>query len=91
MNMKGYSTVESLAAFGAFISMAMILTPLLTGLLSTHQKALDNYSFALAEYELIKRLPSSGEIVVLNTRYWSTYDGSEFCVHTPTRDARCRD
>ena len=90
MNMKGYSTVESLAAFGAFLSMAMILTPLLTGLLSTHHKAVDGYSYAVAEYELMKRLPDTGEITLHQTRYWSTYDGVKFCVYTATWEARCR-
>lgn len=90
MNMKGYSTVESLAAFGAFLSMAMILTPLLTGLLHTHQRAVDSYSFAIAEYELMKRLPDTGKITIHQTRYWSTYDGAKFCVYTAAREERCR-
>lgn len=90
MNSKGYSSVESLAAFGAFLSMSLILTPLLTGLVTTHQKGLEDYTFALAEYELMKKLPLSGEMVIGQTNYWSTYDGNEFCVHTLHREALCR-
>lgn len=90
MNMRGYSTVESLAAFGAFLTMAMILTPVLTSLLSTHYRAVDAYSFAVAEYELMKQLPSSGEIVIDHRRYWSTYDGTRFCVYTHGKTVRCR-
>lgn len=90
MNDKGFSSFEAIAAFGCFISIVVVLIPLMIGLNDTYHKAVTDYHDALAHYELVKRLPLTGTYEIDGVVYTSEWIQNKWCVYREELQLNCR-